>query len=122
MARPKGSKNKLGRLTISIAPETITNPGANEVNKQKLHAFVERIEALEAEKATGIIDIAEVYGEVAESEFDKKIVQACVKLRKKSKVERETEAEIIDLYMAALGDFATTELGQASKPPSIHAV
>jgi uncharacterized protein (UPF0335 family) len=100
----------------------ITNPGSNAVDKKKLLDFVERIEALEAEKATLVVDIAEVYGEVDESEFAKKIVRACVRLRKKSKSEREAEQEIVDLYMAALGDFATTELGQASKPSSLHAV
>src|ERR1019366_4432924 len=116
MGRPQGSKNKTATIKIS-------NPGSNAVNKQKLLAFVERIENLEAEKAALVADIASVYEEVADSEFDKKIVRACVKLRKKSKAERETEAEILDLYMAALGDFATTELGQASKPSSaLHTV
>jgi|ERR1035437_273539 uncharacterized protein (UPF0335 family) len=115
MGRPPGSKNK-------TVPIKITNLTSNEVDKKKLLAFVERIERLEADKAEIASDIASVYEEVAESEFDKKIVRACVRLRKKSKSEREAEAEIIDLYMAALGDFATTELGQASKPSPIHAV
>ena len=114
MGRPPGSKNKTTKVTI-------TNPTANSVNKKKLHDFVERIENLETEKAALVSDIASVYEEVADSEFDKKVVRACVKLRKKTKAERETEAEIIDLYMAALGDFATTELGQAGAH-ALHAV
>lgn len=114
MGRPKGSKNKTATLKI-------TNPGSNAVDKQKLHAFVERIERLEEEKATIAADIASIYEEVADSEFDKKVVRACVRLRKKSKTEREAEAEILDLYMAALGDFATTPLGQAGAR-SLHAV
>ena len=114
MGRPAGSKNKT--TTIKI-----TNPGSNAVNKKKLQALVERIEVIEEQKADLARDLASVYEEVADSEFDKKAVRACVKLRKKSKAERETESEIIDLYMAALGDFATTELGQAGAR-SFHVV
>src|ERR1017187_1577394 len=106
MARPMGSKNKTTSLKI-------TNPTSNEMDKSKIRAFVERIERLESEKAELTSDIASVYEEVVESEFDKKIVRACVRLRKKSKSEREADQEIIDLYMAALGDFASTDLGKA---------
>src|ERR1017187_884610 len=118
MGRPLGSRNKIPTVKVN----KINNPSSNSVDKGKLLGYVNRIEALEADKAIVLSDIAEVYGEVDESEFDKKIVRACVKLRKKSKSEREAEAEIIDLYMAALGDFATTELGQASKPATVYSM
>ena len=86
------------------------------VSGDRLRSFVERIERLEEDKAAVAEDIGAVYSEAGSDGFDKKIIRQVVKLRKMDKQKREEQQELLDLYLSALGDYATTELGQAGKP------
>jgi uncharacterized protein (UPF0335 family) len=73
------------------------------VNGSHLRAFVERIENLEAEISTMNDDKKEVYSEAKGTGFDTKIIKRIVALRRLDKAKRDEEAEILDLYMTALG-------------------
>jgi uncharacterized protein (UPF0335 family) len=80
----------------------------------QLRSLVERIERLEAEKATLAGDIREVYAEAKANGFDTKILRKVISLRKKEAAEREEEQSMLDVYLAALGMLADTPLGQAA--------
>jgi uncharacterized protein (UPF0335 family) len=68
-----------------------------------LKSFVERIERLEEEKASIAGDVKEVYAEAKGQGFDVKVLRKVVALRRKDAAERREEAEIMDLYLQALG-------------------
>ncbi|CAA7617241.1 conserved hypothetical protein [Candidatus Terasakiella magnetica] len=69
-----------------------------------LRQFIERIERLEEEKKALAADIKDVYGQVKSQGFDTKIVRKIVSLRRKDRQEREEEQQILDLYLAAIGE------------------
>lgn len=69
----------------------------------QLRAIVERIERLEEEKKTISEDIKGIYAEAKGNGFDAKALRKIVSLRKKDQAERDEEAALLDLYMAALG-------------------
>lgn len=73
------------------------------VTGERLKAFIERIERLEEEKAGIAEDIKEVYSEARGVGFDAKIMKMIVRLRKKSREERQEEEALLDLYMNAVG-------------------
>lgn len=71
--------------------------------QQQLRQMIESIERLEEEK-TGIAgDIRDKYLEAKGLGFDTKVLRQIVKLRKKSRTEREEEESILEVYMHALG-------------------
>ena len=76
---------------------------ADTVAADKLRGFVERIERLEAEKATLAVDIREVYAEAKASGFDTKILRQVVKLRALDAAERQEQTALLELYKQALG-------------------
>ena len=69
-----------------------------------LRQFVDRIERLEAEKKQLADDIKDVYGQAKSQGFDVKILRKIISLRKKDRQEREEEEQILELYLAALGE------------------
>jgi uncharacterized protein (UPF0335 family) len=69
-----------------------------------LKAFIERIERLEEEKAALGDDIKAVYAEAKSNGYDPKIMRKIVRLRKMDETKRREEEEILDLYLAALGE------------------
>jgi len=71
--------------------------------KDQLRSLVERIERLEEEKAALSADIREVYSEAKGLGFDAKIMRQVVRLRKLDRADRQEQAAILDLYLAALG-------------------
>ena len=91
--------------------------GDNGVNGGQLRAFIERIERLAEVKAAAAEDMKEVYEEAKSTGFDAKIIRKVVSIRAQDADKRREEAEILDLYMEALGMLADTPLGQAA----IHA-
>lgn len=93
-------------------------PGDNEKtpSQKRLRSFVQRIERLEEEKKTLGADIREVYAEAHTGGFDKKIIRKVVALRKLDKAERDEQAALLEVYLNAVGDFASTPLGQAGAP------
>jgi uncharacterized protein (UPF0335 family) len=71
---------------------------------EALRQFVERIERLEEEKKHLADDIKDVYGQAKSQGFDVKILRKIVSLRKKDRQEREEEEQLLELYLAALGE------------------
>lgn len=84
-------------------------------SQQQLRQFVEQIERLEEEKKQTASDIRDKYLEAKAVGFDVKALRQVVKLRRKSKSEREEEDAVLETYLHAmgmLGDLADTPLGQ----------
>lgn len=79
----------------------MSNP--DEVAKDQLRAFVERIERLEEEKKGLAEDIREIYAEAKGNGFDTKVLKKVIAIRKQDKSEREEQEAILELYLAALG-------------------
>jgi uncharacterized protein (UPF0335 family) len=79
------------------------NPGNNGVDGSHLQAFLERIEKLEEERRAVSEDVKEVYAEAKGTGFDPKVMRKIVSIRRMDKHKREEEAEILDLYLSALG-------------------
>ena len=76
----------------------------DEVAKDQLVAFVERIERLEEEKKGIADDIKEVYAEAKGNGFDVKVLRKVISVRKQDAAERAEQEAILDLYLAALGE------------------
>jgi len=76
---------------------------AKAFGKDQLRSLVERIERLEEEKAALSADIREVYSEAKGLGFDAKVMRQVVRLRKLDRADRQEQAAILDLYLAALG-------------------
>ena len=71
---------------------------------EALRQYIERIERLEEEKAALQADVKEVYAEAKAQGFETKIIRTIVRLRKKNRQEREEEQQLLDLYLAAIGE------------------
>jgi len=84
------------------------------MTNNQIKALVERIEALEDEKALLAQDIKEVYAEAKGNGFDPKIIKKIVALRKQDAQKLKEEQALIATYMDALGMLADTPLGQAA--------
>ncbi len=83
------------------------------MTNNQLKALIERIEHLEAEKATIATDIKDVYAEAKGTGFDPKIVKKVIAIRKRSRDEVDEEQALIDTYMSAVGMLADTPFKQA---------
>ncbi|AKR54361.1 hypothetical protein XM25_00785 [Devosia sp. H5989] len=75
----------------------------DNVGKDQLRAFVERIERMEEEKAAIATDIREIYAEAKGNGFDTKVLRQVVKLRKQDHNERMEQQALLDLYLTSLG-------------------
>jgi uncharacterized protein (UPF0335 family) len=71
--------------------------------QNQLRQFVEQIERLEEEKKAIADDIRDKYAEAKAVGFDIKALRQIVRLRKKSKTDRQEEEAILATYMHALG-------------------
>ena len=71
--------------------------------QDQLRQLVEQIERLEQDKKALSDDIRDKYLEAKAVGFDVKALRTIVRLRKKSKTEREEEESILDVYLHALG-------------------
>ena len=71
--------------------------------RDHLHAFIERIERLEEEKAALVADIREVYAEAKGTGFDPKTMRTVVRLKKMDAADRAEQDMLLDTYMHALG-------------------
>lgn len=72
-------------------------------SQSQLRQFVEQIERLEQEKKALSDDIRDKYLEAKAVGFDVKALRTIVRMRKKSKTEREEEESILEVYLHALG-------------------
>lgn len=73
------------------------------VAAEELRQFVERIEALEAEKKEVSDQIKETYAELKGRGFDTKAIRTIIALRKRDQDEVDEEAAILEIYKQALG-------------------
>lgn len=80
---------------------TTINP--DEIAKDQLKSFVERIERLEEEKKATADDIKDVYAEAKGNGYDTKVLRKVIAIRKQDKAERQEQEAILDLYLEALG-------------------
>ena len=76
---------------------------AGGVAAERLRAFVERVERLEAEKTALAADIREVYAEAKGAGFDVKALRQIVRLRKIDPADRRQQDELLSVYLNALG-------------------
>jgi len=72
-------------------------------SQSQLRQFVEQIERLEQEKKALSDDLRDKFLEAKAVGFDVKALRTIVRLRKKSKTERQEEESILEVYMHALG-------------------
>ncbi|MGD9829168.1 MAG: DUF2312 domain-containing protein [Hyphomicrobiaceae bacterium] len=71
--------------------------------QNQLRQLVEKIERLEEEKAALAGDVRDVFNEAKSMGFDVKVLRQIIRLRKKSKTDRDEEEAILETYMHALG-------------------
>ena len=71
--------------------------------QNQLRQFIEQIERLEEEKKALSDDIRDKFLEAKSTGFDVKVMRQVIRLRKKSKSERQEEESILDVYLHALG-------------------
>jgi uncharacterized protein (UPF0335 family) len=105
MGRPKGSKNH------TADGEALRNSA--EVNGVELRAYIERIERVNEEIAEWMESRREVYTEIKSAGYDVATVRAIIKRRAMDPEKRQEAENLLDIYMDALGDFASTPLGVA---------
>jgi uncharacterized protein (UPF0335 family) len=87
---------------MSVAATHDDQP-AHRFAKDRLKAFVERVEKLEEEKKAISDDVRDVYAEAKASGYDTKALRTVVKLRKLDINERKEQEAVLETYMHALG-------------------
>ena len=70
---------------------------------EEIRQFIERFEALDAQKKDLAEEMKEVMAEAKGRGYDVKILRKIIALRKKDKDDLAEEEAILDLYKAALG-------------------
>lgn len=85
-----------------VAPSPAADTGG--VAAERLRSFVQRIERLEEDKAGIAQDIREVYAEAKGEGFDTKVLRKLISVRRKDPQQRREEDELLELYLAALGE------------------
>jgi len=83
-------------------------------SKAQLASFVDRIEALEADKKAISDDIRDIYSEAGGVGFDKKALREIIKIRKMDADKRASLEAMVDLYKESLGMLADLPLGVAA--------
>lgn len=73
------------------------------VSGARLKSFLERIERLEEEKKGLAEDIRDIYSEAKGTGFEPRIMRKIISLRKANLEKRREDAELLELYMAAIG-------------------
>ncbi len=88
--------------------------GHNSIDKARLRSLVERIEAVEQERAELAEDVRGIYQEARGAGFDVAAIRTIIKMRKQDQAQRDARQAIVDEYMSALGDYGSTPLGAAA--------
>ncbi len=76
--------------------------------QQQLRQFIEQLERLEEEKKAISDDIRDKFAEAKALGFDVKALRQVLRLRKKSKADRQEEEAILETYLHALGMLEAT--------------
>ena len=88
------------------------NTGHN--SNAQLRSIIERIEDQEAEKKAIADGIKDIYAEAKGAGFDPGAIRDIIRMRKQDTEKRKERESTVEMYLAALGDFATSPLGQAA--------
>lgn len=83
-------------------------------SQAEIKSIVARIEKLEEDKSAIAADIKEIYVEAKSNGFDVAALRAVIRARREDTPKREAREAIIETYLAALGDLASTPLGRAA--------
>lgn len=76
----------------------------NELARDKLRRFVERIESLNEDRQEIVDDTKNVYAEAKALGYDTKALRTVIKLRKQDRQERNEQEAILEVYLDALGE------------------
>lgn len=87
---------------------------AGGVAADRLSSIVNRIERLEEERKALGEDVKDIYQEAKSAGFDVKALRQLIRERKQDAVERAEREVILEIYRAALGDYSSTALGEAT--------
>jgi uncharacterized protein (UPF0335 family) len=82
-----------------VAPQSLDRSA-----QERLRQIVARIERLEEEKAGLAADIKDVYAEAKSAGYDTKVLRKVITLRKQDRRARAEMEQVMDLYLAALGE------------------
>jgi uncharacterized protein (UPF0335 family) len=82
--------------------------------QNQLRQYVEQLERLEEEKKAIADDIRDKFAEAKAVGFDVKVMRQILRLRKKSKDDRDEEDAILSTYMHALGMIDSFDDGSAT--------
>ncbi len=77
--------------------------------QNQLRQLIEQVERLEEEKKGLAEDIRDKFAEAKAMGFDVKVLRQVIRLRKKSKTDRDEEQAVLDTYLHALGMLADEE-------------
>jgi uncharacterized protein (UPF0335 family) len=89
-------------------------PGHNSLDRDSLRDIVSRIEAAEDERIAASENVRGMYAEAKSQGYDVAALRQVVKLRRQDKAELEARQAVVDSYLKALGDYASTDLGRAA--------
>ncbi len=89
---------------FGASEDIVAHQALTQSAKEKLKQFVARIERLEEEKAQIAADLKEIYGEAKSTGYDTKVLRKVIRHRKQDARERAEQEQVMDLYLAALGD------------------
>jgi len=108
MGRPMGSRNK---------PKDDNGESArNTVSGDDLLGYIKRIEECNQEQSLISADRSQVFKELKQAGYNRDVVRGIIARRKFTLEERELHDMLMAEYTSALGDFATSPLGQAMAP------
>ncbi len=82
-----------------VAPQSLDRSA-----QERLRQIVARIERLEEEKAGLASDIKDVYAEAKSAGYDTKVLRKVISFRKQDRRARAEMEQVMDLYLAALGE------------------
>lgn len=90
---------------MHLSPDTATATvrQADQSTADRLRAYVQRVENLEAEKKALADDIKDIFAEAKSSGFDIRALKSVIALRKQDAAERKEHEAILDTYLVALG-------------------
>ncbi len=89
------------------------DPLRNSVDGAELRKLIERVENINEGIKSLAEDRKEIFKEIKSACYDTATVRAIIKRRAMDPDKRYTTEMLLALYMNALGEFASTELGQA---------
>lgn len=69
----------------------------------QIKSIVERVENLNEQKAALASDVKDIFAEAKSNGFDTKALRTLIKLRAIDPSKRKAEAEMLDVYMHAIG-------------------